>query len=227
MSNLNIKQVETNQPFFGKYRYSVKFSLQDLGVIRGLDPDSIDGIVEDRNRWRQASQHSYASYYRSQIISDETKQHLKVLCNLLLPHKDHIKFVISYDRGFVYTNDIRLVKTIDELDIVSNKRIQEACQICPTGTIALYDPKWTHRTYFKSRHIDAGQRKTLSDYLVSRENVRLSPGLKSWLKENHSLWWSHYTHAHFFLDHNNDGELLFLNMVVPNITGRTLDIVAK
>ena len=222
MSSLKVKPVETDQPFFGKYRYSVRLDLSELGVIRGLNPDNIDQIVKERNEWRQ--QHQRLNPYQ---INATMTQNLKDLCHLLVHHKEQMKFVISYDRGYVYTNDFELVKALYYLPTLDKIQIQEAKQVCPAGTIALIDPKWSHRTYFRSKSVDETQRNTLVEYLKARENIRIGPGLKQWIQDRPRGWWTQWTQSYFFIDHNNDGELLFLNMVVPNITRLTKQIVAK
>jgi len=228
LSSLDVKPVETSQFFFGLYKYSVRFDLQELGIIRGLNPDKIDQLVKDRNRWRAEHRNIYGFGDRMLRIDAITTQNLKDLCQLLVPHQDQIKLVISYNRGYVYTNNFDLVETLANLPILSDIQIQEAKQICPPGTIALKNPLWSHRTYFRSKSVDETQRKALIGYLQNRENVRLSPGLKEWVEQKTGNgWWTSYTHTHFFLDHNNDGELLFLNMVVPNITRKSKQIVAK
>ena len=226
MSNLKVKPVETSQLFFGQYKYSVRFDLRELGTIRGLNSDKIDRLVEDRNRWREEHKNLYGGIQMHHIDAI-MRQNLKDLCQVLVPHKERMKFVISYDRGYVYTSNFGLIEALTELPMLDRIQIQEAKQIFPSGTIALKDPKWTHRTYFRSKSIDETQRKTLIKYLNARENVRLGPGLKDWTTTQTKGWWLQWTHSHFFFDHNNDGELLFINMVVPNITRQTKQIVAK
>jgi hypothetical protein len=225
--SLDIKPVETNQLFFGQHQYSVRFDHRDLGIIRGLNPNKIDQAVKERNAWRNEHKRLYSFAINMHQIDTQMTQNLKDLCNLLAPHKKNIKFVVSFDRGYVYTNDIELVKAITATPFLDKIKIQQAIPVCPAGTIGLKNPKWSHRTYFKSRELTAEQRNSMCEYLKSRENVKLSPGLTEWANQEHANWWVNWTHAHFFIDHNNDGELLFLNMVVPNITGRTMAIVAK
>lgn len=224
---LEIKPVEKNSLFFGKYRYSARFDLEELGIIRKLDVDIIDRLVNERNIWRQQHQRLYSLTKEGMWkILPEATDKLKRMCKILAPHKDSIKFVVSYDRGYVYTNDLELVKLICYTDFVGNFQAQEAMQVCPAGTIALKEPKWTHRTYFKSRTVTDIQRDTLVNYLNSRENVRLSPGLTQWTTKPGS-YWKTWIQDYYFIDHNDDGEVLFLNMIVPRITGRTLTIIAK
>lgn len=227
MSSLKVKPVETSQLFFGQYKYSIRFDLPELGVIRGLNLDSIDEIVKERNRWRQESKRLYGYVTNPRAIDNAMKQNLRDMCELLLLHRDQIKVVISFDRGYVYTNNFDLVKRIAGEQMLDKVQVREATTVCAPGTLVRIDPQWSHRTYFKSRAINETQRKSLVEYLRSRENVRLSPGLTAWVKDRTNGWWINWTHAHFFIDHNNDGEVLFLNMVSPNITGRTLQIVAK
>lgn len=228
LSNLKINPVEKNSLFFGKYRYSARFDLEELGIIRKLDVDIIDELAAERNAWRQQHQRLYSiGRGKTWQITPEVTDKLKRMCNLLAQHKEHIKFVVSYDRGYVYTNDLELVKLIYCTDFVGDFQAQEAVQVCPAGTIALKDPKWTHRTYFKSKTVSDIQRDTLVNYLNSRENVRLSPGLAEWTKTKAAHYWKTWVQDYYFIDHNNDGEVLFLNMVVPRITGRTLNIIAK
>lgn len=227
MSSLKVKTVETNQLFFNQYQYSVRFDLPELSIIRGLHLNSIDQLVKERNDWRRQNKRLYGHIAHTDQITDEMKENLRDMCKLLSQHRDHIKFVISFDRGYVYTNDLDLTRRIAGKQSVARVQVREAKPVCAPGSLARVDPKWSHRTYFKSRSISLEQRKSLVEYLQSRENVRLSPGLSAWVKDRANNWWINWTHAHFFIDHNNDGEVLFLNMVSPNITGRTLQIVAK
>lgn len=223
LSDLKIHPVETNNLFYGKFNYSVKFHLNEIGVIRGLNFDKIDKIVKDRNRWRSENRNAY-SYYKDEITVNDVAK-LKKVCQLLSRHRDSIKFVVSYNTGYVYTNDFGLIEELNDSGAASHIRIQQAKQVSPPGTIALKNPTWSHRTYFRCITVSDSAKQTLVEYLRGRENVRLSPGLVYWA--NHNNYWNNWVQSHYFIDHNNDGEVLFLNMVVPRITGRTLQIVAK
>ena len=224
MSNLKSRTVERTSLFHKKYQYSAKFSLNELGVIRGLRYRDINKIVAERNKWREENHRFYG--YAGRKIQAYQVEDLKKVCRLLMKHRDEIKFTVSYDTGYVYTNDSKLVKKIQQLECIRNFQAQEVKIVGNPDTIALKDPKWSHRTYFRSKSLSEHQRTTLVEYLSSRENVRLSPGLESWM-DRHAAGWNTWTQDYFFFDHNNDGEVLFLNMVVPRITGRTLQIVAK
>ena len=227
MSNLKIKPVEKSGLFFNQYRYSVKFELNELGVLRGLNLNKIDQIVKERNAWRSEHRGLYSGY--KSLINEHDVNNLKIVGALLKHYQQDIKFTISYHSGYVYTNNIEVLEKIYNLECIDSSRVhaQEAVQVCPSGTIALRNPQWTHRTYFKSKTVTDIQRDTLINYLNGRENVRLSPGLKQWTITRASAYWKTWIQDYYFIDHNNDGEVLFLNMVVPRITGRTLNIVAK
>ena len=224
-TNLKPRTVERTSLFHKQYQYSAKFSLNELGVIRGLKYRDIDKIVADRNRWRDDNSKFYG--FSGLKIQDYQVEDLKTVCRLLMKHRNDIKFTVSYDTGYVYTNDFKLVEKISHLDIIRNFQAQQVKIVGEPGTIALKDSQWTHRTYFRSKTLTEQQRNTLVDYLRTRENIRLGPGLKQWMNADYNIRWNVWTHDYFFFDHNNDGEVLFLNMVVPRITGRTLEIVAK
>lgn len=223
LSKINLHSIEKNSLFFGRYRYSVKFALAELGILRGLRIDKIDQLVRDRNRWRNEHRGLYSGH--KDMITDKTVDDLKIVGKLLKPYEENIKFVISYDHGYVYTNDLSLLEKINQLDCVRNVYAQEVVEVCPPGTIALKNPRWSHRTYFRSVNLTDQQKSSLTEYLASRKELRLSPGLKYWMSNNQ--YWGNFTQNYFFFDHNNNGEVLFLNMVVARITGRTMQIVAK
>ena len=224
-TNLKPRTVERTSLFHKQYQYSAKFSLDELGIIRGLRYRDIDRLVAERNKWRDDNSRFYG--YMGRRIQDCQVEDLKTVCRLLMKHKKDIKFTVSYDTGYVYTNDLKLVEKIHKLDCIRHFQVQQVKIVGAPGTIALRNPQWTHRTYFRTKTLTEQQRVTLVEYLHGRENIRLGPGLKLWMDAKHNIGWNLWTHDYFFLDHNNDGEVLFLNMVVPRITGRTLAIVAK
>jgi hypothetical protein len=223
LSNIQFKTVQKSSLFYGQYQYSIKFTQTELNVIRGLKSKRINTIVRDRNKWRQEHRHLYQ--YRRELISDDTVSRLKQICRLLEQNKQKLKFSVSYDRGYVYTNDIDIIHQINQLHFLTYVEAQQVCQSIPPGKILLRNPQWLYRTYFKSKVIDEQQRTNLVEFLKSREHVRLSPGLETWMEiKNH---WNDWVQSYFFIDHNDQGDVLFLNMIVPRITGRTLEIVAK
>ena len=220
---LNLHKIQRNSLFYNQYCYSIRFTLPELGVIRGLKYEKIDKIVTDRNFWR--TEHLLRYNYRQRPINDQDTENLKTVCGYLISVQDQIKLAISYDYGYVYTNNIDIIQKIHDLECIKNPYIQQVQVTGSPNTVALKNPTWSHRTYFRSKTLTDQQRATLVDYLSVRENIRLSPGLRQWLGAQHV--WAKWLQDYYFFDHNNDGEVLFLNMVIPRITGRTLDIVAK
>ena len=225
LSTIKFTPVEANNWYYGKYRYCVKFNVRELSVIRGLEPDKIDAAVHHRNLWRTQNRYGY----RQEAISHETTVSLKTICCKLHELKDQIKFVVSYDTGYVYANDQQIVQDIASIDFIKSVKAKEIVQIAPQGTIRLKNSDWAYRTYFRGKTLTEAQRNSLVEFLNSRENVRLSPALTRWVGTPspyyyHSNLW---LQNHYFMDHNDSKDLLFLNMIVPKITGRTFSIVAK
>jgi len=224
---LKIQPVERNTLFYSKYNYSVKFSQQELSAARNLSSQHINKIIAVRRSW------TLGMPWR-RPISQQIVDNLHTTCDVLSKHKANIKFVVSMDTGYVYTNDLQIVQEIKDLcssGVVRGYSAQQVIATVPQGTIALCDPKWKLRTYFRDCAVTDEQKESLRNYLANRENVRLSPGLQQWVTEDRSTRLGYkihpYVYGHFFIDHNDSGEVLFLNMVMPRITRRTFQIVAK
>lgn len=223
--NCPVTTVEKNRLFYDQYHYSAKFDMNEVGVIRGLDFGGIDRVVAYRNSWRAQAgpRHSWAK----NMISPDDVDQLKTLCNLLCKFKHQIKFVVSLNRGYVYTNNLDVFKKIQSLNLVHDFSISQVVVTSAADCIALTNPKWAYRTFFRSVTLDEYQRNTLIQYLNSRENIKLGPGLKSWCKQDTNRWWQRLTQNYFFIDHDDSGEIVFLNMVIPRITSKTFRLVAK
>lgn len=219
----NINPVEKNSLFFNRYEFSVRFDLEEVTLLRGLPYDRIEEMAEDRNRWRRESGRNFG--WRHDRITQDQVIDLKTLCSVLLGYRDEIKFTVSYNRGYVYTNNLAIIDRLQGLEFLTKIHVQQVQTVGRPNTISLKNPSWSHRTYFRSKVISNQQREMLIEYLNGRQNIRLSSGLKNWMINRKS--WETWVQDYFFFDHNNDGELLFLNMVIPRITGRTLQIVAK
>lgn len=217
---LKIETVESSQPFYGQYQYSFKFYLYNVNVLRVLNHEAIDERIKYQRSWRSKSNWSYFKE-----ITDTDVVHLHNLCDVLTAHKDQFKIVVSSNVAYVYSNDLGFITELNDLSYLTNKKVSQINITRPSGTIALKDPKWTHRTYFRSRTLDLDKKNQLRNYLLQRENIRISPGLFDWFE--YSANWNTWTQSYYFIDHNNDGEILFLNMVSPGITNRTLQIIAK
>jgi hypothetical protein len=222
--NCPITTVEKNRLFYGQYQYSGKFSLTELSVIRGLDIKKINHVVNFRNQMR--AQSSHRGIMRN-FITDEIVDDLKTTCILLAQYKDQMKFVVSYNQGYVYTNNLEILNKVKDLDFIQSFSISQVEIISAADCITLINPKWAYRTYFKQISVTEFQRDQLIQYLSNRENIKLSPGLKSWCLDNKNRWWDRLVQNYFFIDHNDLGELLFLNMVMPKITSKTFKLVAK
>ena len=217
---LKIETVESSQPFYGQYQYSFKFYLYNVNVLRVLNHEAIDERIEYQRSWRSRSNWSYFKE-----ITDTDVVHLHNLCDVLTAHTGNYKLVVSSNVAYVYSNDLGFITELNDLSYLTNKKVSQINITRPSGTIALKDPKWTHRTYFRSRTLDLDKKNQLRNYLLQRENIRISPGLFDWFE--YSANWNTWTQSYYFIDHNNDGEILFLNMVSPGITNRTLQIIAK
>lgn len=218
----DIVTVEKNRLFYSQYCYSGKFYLSELGVIRGLERDKIDAIVSYRNNSRNSS---YG--FKVQKITADNVRDLKTLCDTLSQYRDELKFVVSYNRGHVYTNNLEILQKIKDLTFLYGFSIHQVNLISASDCIALTNPRWAYRTYFRSMSLTEHQREVLIQYLGSRQNIKLSRGLQAWCQTPKNRWWDLLSQSYFFIDHDDAGEVMFLNMVAPRITNKTFKLVAK
>ena len=113
LSDIEIFPIETNRLFFDKYQYNARFNLSEITALRGLNIEQLDRTVKQRNLWRQhdLQWHGRTGRIKYEITPVDVER-LRTLGNLLTSVKDKIKFVVSYDRGYVYANDIDILKSM-------------------------------------------------------------------------------------------------------------------
>lgn len=217
LEHVTYKTAHRGQLYYQEFKYSIRFVFKHLNVIRGLPAV---------NKIKQIA--GFRSQYLKRQIEQPTVQQLIEISEFLSNYKYQSKFVVSGSWGYLYINDTAVAaKMYNDLPFVDVVSITEVTASAQPNVLALKSPRYKHRTYFKSKKLTPQQWNTLSDFLKHRPDIRLGPGFEKCLYDmaNTNAW--PYLYNSFFVDYNDAGELLFLNMAVPGITGRTLNIVAK
>lgn len=217
----NFRTVNSDRLFYDQYHYCVLFRQTELSAIRGLQTHNIDQVIAMRNRWRNMSSSS------KNVITDDVVQRLHTMCKFLQTKQDRVKIVISMDYGYLYTNDLSIVQEIQNIPWISTYDLKKVAITRARDVVVLQNPQWTQRSYFKSRRIAVDQQQKLNAFLTSRQNIKMGPGLKTWLDKIHARPWNNYTLDYFFFDHNNDGELFLFQIAFPGLIRKTVPIVAK
>lgn len=217
----NFRTVNSDRLFYDQYHYCVLFRQTELSAIRGLQTHNIDQVIAMRNRWRNMSSSS------KNVITDDVVQRLHTMCKFLQTKQDRVKIVISMDYGYLYTNDLSIVQEIQNIPWISTYDLKKVAITRARDVVVLQNPQWSQRSYFKSRRIAVDQQQKLKAFLTSRQNIKMGPGLKTWLDKIHTRPWNNYTLDYFFFDHNNDGELFLFQIAFPGLIRKTVPIVAK
>ena len=221
------KPIVKDRLFYDQFEFCIKFHLEEVSCLRTLDHAQIDRMIERRIAWRsisntftQSSPQITILSNRSNAISETTVRNLHTLADALLTTAADFKLVVSAFTGYVYTNNLALIKKVANLPGIINTEYSQAIVGRPKNTIQLKDPKYQWRSYFKMSKLTNEQKSQLKGFLANQPAVRLSPGLKQWIDTKFTR-----TQDYFFIDYNETLWLTMLGLVQPGLIRKTLAII--
>ena len=220
--------------FYDQFLYCIAFRLQEVSCLRNLDHASISDTIECRRSWREIAQQRWANITKSskhnshttlarqlrKEITREVEQDLHDLAEILLTTRINFKLVVSTNVGWIYTNDVALIKQLNSLKMFKSVRCTKAVVDRPKNTILLKNPKHQFRSYFKSTKLSIQQKDQLISFLNNQTTVRLGPALISWTKQSF-----YRTQDYFFIDYNEPAWLTMLALVHPGLIRKTQQIM--
>jgi hypothetical protein len=125
------------------------------------------------------------------------------------------------DQGYVYTNDLDLIDQLTAMPVLQYKSYSQAQITRPKNTIRLKNCRHQYRSYFKVTKLSAEQKDNLMDFLYNqRATVRVSSALQRWIDQPFNR-----TQDYFFVDHDTQNWLTMLNLVVPGIVRKTMQLI--
>lgn len=205
------------------------FYLEEVSCLRDLDHDKIEDMIQRRRVWREMARQRWRGQKAATIlglshgreINDEIIENLHALAEMLITAPEDFKLVVSINQAHVYTNDLILINRLDRMSILQYKTFARAEVTRPRDTIALKRPKYKFRSYFKLMNLTAQQKDHLEAFLNNHSaHVRVGPALRDWL----SLPFNR-VQDYFFVDHDAETWLTMLNLVVPGVIRKTMNIV--
>lgn len=218
MSNLKFKQVYKDKLFYNQYHYVVRFTLPEMSCLRHLDHSMADDILTARSKWRKTIR---ASFGIDKTITDEIRESLHSLLDEMLAVKSDHKLVINYNTGYIYTNDKDVLKKFYNLDYVTNQQCSQVVVNRPLDTVKLKRSQYSKRSYFRFCKITDQERQAIRKFLQAQKSeVRISSALNVFLGQSYKLIMDHY-----FIDYNNEGIIVMLSLIKPNLVRKTLDII--
>lgn len=222
MIDLNLKTKVRTQPFFGRWQYYALFHLPEAHVLRKLDHDHIDRSIRIRREWQNRTVNFGGSWYgRGVPITNSGVANLHGICDFFLGDNTPRKIMIYSHNLYVYANDLNL---FDRIERTGTARRLETVQVKLSGTpgtVVLKNPVHKLRSYFSGRDLDPRARDSVKQFLTAQPSIRLSPALTHWIEIEYR-----FTAPYFFIDHDDTGTTLMLNMIAPGLIRKTLDIEA-
>lgn len=161
-------------------------------------------------------------------ITDQDEKNLLDMLDFLLATTVDYRKVISGDWMYFYSADAAFIDSIESLPFLEPRKIQRRrIELRGTpGTVVLQDARYRYRTYFRGyMRLTDQQESTLARYLRNLEDVRLSPSLRFWMKDDSPKI---YIGDYFFIDHDDMSIVTMLSLMIPKIIRRTKPIeIAK
>ncbi len=213
MSTLQISKIEDRDDlYFGQYSYQSRFWLPEASCLRELDHNKIDHIIAWRSSWLQT---------RRGMITDEIKQKLHTVCDQLLALENSYKKVIYTNYVYIYTDSFADIAELSN-GPMTLRSVSKANITHPKHTIGLKNPRHNYRTYIRSHKPTPEQTQSLTSFIsAAGDDIRPSPGLKDFLKNNRYVWMQ----DHHFIDHNEMSMATALALINPKLIRKTMPIV--
>ena len=244
--NLEVDRCGSDRLFYDRYHYSLRFYMQEFHCIRPWhyvehnNNDLVDLLIlvdryrdaHDRRRDKFNGATWVPKNLRDPLLTTSTQKELQsnlsTFVETVWPYREEIKVVATTNWGYVYSNNLDLLKKIAALPGLANQRLQQMVVDRPLNTVGLRNKQHNYRTYFRDLRVTETQRDQIQQYLTQQENIRMCPSLKSWNKVDHQYSWVRnvaWSRSTFFFDHRGATDALMLEMIVPGIIRKTLQIV--
>lgn len=230
MLRLKFKKVNKDRLYYDQFRYCLGFSLSEVTALRSLDHDEIDSTIERRKAWRQSSQKRWASNRPKFVpairhnfpeITDQVVQNLHALADLLTATTAEFKLVISVNRAWIYSNNLKFLNQLDALECLADKHYSQAQVSRPKNTIQLKKSKFAYRSYFRFGKLTPQQVSNLVGFFENhQEHIRISPALLEWTAMPSTRF-----QDYFFIDHDSASWITMISLIHPGLVRKTLDIV--
>lgn len=213
-------KVSRDSLFYDQYEYCLNFKLSALSVMRDLDHQCIDRVLNHRAQW--LTNKNFGGSWRSHNpITDEMRANCHALCDFLLSQKNY-KLVISQDWGYIYSSNMAMLKDLENLSYIQAISVKQAMVDRPRGTLVIKSSKHEFRSYFRARRITAELKKNLHDFLSGQDDIRIGPGLADSISDSNRYC---YINDNCFIDHNGQGIVVMLNLILPRAIRKTVQLL--
>jgi hypothetical protein len=226
-SPLKFKPVVKDQLFYNRYEYCFSFGLAEANVLRELNHNLIDSKLDQRIEWRATARKRWQSSsngYSWNVITDQIREDLHVICDIVINSSSDCKLVVSTHFGWIYTNDPKLIDQLKQYRCLTNKNYTRAVVNRPKNTVRLKKSLYQSRSYFINVKLTNQEKDNLKNFFANqKEHIRTSPSFNKWLNDNPYM----RTQDYFFIDYTGEQWAVMLSLIRPGLIRRTLEIITK
>jgi len=219
-SLVKVKQQKRDTLFFDRYEFSATAHIPEAFVLRHRDHSIMDGVLARRRDWGRRVSSQPGSWLWSRVeISDKDIENLHTVLDWILA-EEGVKTTVTGDSIYVYAQDLAQLNRFVVLPGIKFPRIIQAVLKGDPAAVNLRQSEYQYRTYFRWTSLTTAQKQNLRSLLGNQTDIRLSPSLKHWLKDNKNLHlWEHH-----FLDHSDSGILTMLALSLGRVIKKTVPI---
>lgn len=216
--SIQFEIVKRERLYYNQFQYCVSGRMSEAHIVRRVDHAHVDSRIDRRNSLSLQYGGQYVSH-----ISEQERENLHEYVDVLMSAITPYRTSVTGDWFYVYTNDCHLCESIRKLSFVSHITGSRVTVIdIPEDSIVRKRSKYSHRTYFRNRRLSARDQDSLIAFIKHQEDdVQLSPRMKWWIESGmHLNLWTGY-----FIDHNDDGVRMMIELIAPGSTKKTVSIL--
>jgi hypothetical protein len=213
MAILEFKPISRRSLFYDRFEYCLRFRVMFSSMLRCRSSADIPDAAAHRNHWR--------SSWHGSVITDHQVVDLMDLHDRLAHFGADHQVVIHSNTVYVYSNDRYRLCKLNQLEYISHQKGTQARIDQPRDRILLTKSQHQYRTYFRDRYQGT---EPLRKFLLTRTDCfAYTTGFRHRLISPHKF----FVQRHCFVDHDNAGDALMLNLICADIVRKTLPIQTK
>lgn len=213
----NFKIESRSSLYFGKWQYSIAIYQSRISDIRSLNYKKIEETISYRKNllWLK-------DRYTPTVIDN-----LKKTASFFINETD-FKMSFSLDWCNIYTNDASMVSRLkQECPHAQVRYVKLALVDKPKDVIILDCPEYAYRTYLRGQWINQDKIEQLNNFFKAQHtHIRPCKSLRLYLQSSNK-YQQHWLASHYFVDYNDTGYQLMLELILPRVSRKTMPIVKR
>lgn len=211
MESFKLNLEDRDKLFFNKYKY--RATCQLLGVRFTYYCTTVKDFQKKIEKRRQDPWH-----YGKQYSNDDLDLNaIEFFIKWRNTYKKDSIIRIEYDTFAVFSNDLELLKTLEEIG--SDIQYTEANVIAPGVKFFKNKPKHDYRIYLKGIRLDSDKVDQICSFVENyktRDSVKISSALVHAVS-NGRINSNRWMHNSYYIDYNEESMLTLLRLVFPGI----------